>query len=536
MGQVANEPFTKGGDFRLPDAASAALRMGRATIPLFATVETTAGQVQGIANGKVKQFKGVPYGASTAGANRFRAPRPVMPWSGVRECFGYGQVSPQVPMDLTYDYAMLINWDSHVGPGGLGEDCLNLNIWTQGPDEARRPVLVGLHGGGWTTGSANGPMYDGAQLSLAGDVVVVTVNHRLGALGYLELPDTNGSAGFEDAGACGILDLILALAWVRDNISAFGGDPQQVTIFGQSGGGSKVSALMGAPGAAGLFHRAVVQSPPPVGAWRQDEGRAQAAKFLDHVGLRPSESGKVRELGWQRILEAQAAVGDFRPVAGGTTLPTAPFATSAPPQSADVPMMIGTTLHDRSNFFENFDVDFAGVQAVFAQTWGARAGEILGAYRTEAPDEVPFLIQGRAYTDLARGRTLLQAHWQAALGGAPVYLYEWDWVSDADDGRYGAFHAEDLDASFNLYRSPACGSGRQSGRLMVDRFVASLLAFARSGNPNNPLIPDWQAYDEKRRATLIFDTETRVVDDARGDLVRLVADAGAAPPAPKGPA
>ncbi|MDP3747668.1 MAG: carboxylesterase family protein [Phenylobacterium sp.] len=519
--------------FRLPEAAGAAARMGRAGGQLFWTVETTAGRVQGIANGDIKQFKGVPYGASTAGSNRYMPPQKRAAWSGVRDCFGYGQVSPQVPMDLAYEYSMLINWDAHVGPGGMGEDCLNLNIWTPGvSDGAGRAVLVAFHGGGWTTGSGNAPMYDGAQLARAGNVVVVTVNHRLGALGYLALAEVGGPE-FASGGVCGVLDMVAALEWVRDNIGRFGGDPDRVTIFGQSGGGSKVSTLMGAPAAVKLFHRAVAQSPPPVGAWTRDEGAGQAERLLLRLGLGNDRAVDIRKRSWQEILEAQAAVGDFRPVVDGQVLPEAPFASSAPAVSGAIPMIVGTTLHDRSNFFENFDVDDAGVVAVFRQTWGDRAEAILAAYRQESPDEPAFLIQGKAYTDLTRGVTLLQAHRKAALGAAPVYLYEWDWVSDAYDRRYGAFHAEDLDASFGLYRSPACGSGHAEGRLMVDRMVASLVAFAKTGDPNNALIPAWPAYDGQRRATLVFDNAMRVVDNHRGDMVRTVAEPTTAPPAPQ---
>jgi para-nitrobenzyl esterase len=501
--------------------------MGRATGQLFWTVETTCGQVQGIANGAIKQFKGIPYGAPTGGPNRYMPPRKPESWSGVRDCFAYGQISPQVPMDLNFEYAMLINWDSHVGPGGLGEDCLNLNVWTPGLDDAGgRAVMVALHGGGWTTGSGNGPMYDGALLAKFGDVVVVTVNHRLGALGYAHFADLDAPAAFSSSGVCGVQDMVLALEWVRDNIRQFGGDPDRVTIFGQSGGGSKVSALMAVPAAQGLFHRAVVQSRPAVGPWTAPEGSAQAKRLLEALKLKPSQIADIQSVSWQQILEAQASIGDFRPVLDGAFLPRIPFASASPPESADVPMIIGTTLHDRSNLFENYDVDEAGVLKVFQERWGARAKPILEAYQSESPDETPFLRQGRAWTDAERGHTILQAERKAAQAGAPAYLYVWDWASDAFDGRYGAFHAEDLDASFHLYRSPACGSAHAPGRLMCDRFAATLVAFAKTGSPDNPLIPTWPPYDAERRATMIFDNEMRVVDDYRGDFVRLIGESG----------
>jgi para-nitrobenzyl esterase len=501
------------------------LRMGRATGQLFWTVETTSGSVRGIANGVIKQFKGVPYGASTAGANRYRPPARPEPWRGIRDCYGYGQVSPQVPMDLTFEYAMLINWDSHVGPGGLGEDCLNLNIWTPGiEDGGRRPVLVAIHGGGWTTGSGNAPMYDGARLAMYGDVVVVSVNHRLGSLGYLALAELSDEPDLTHAGVCGLMDLVAALEWVRDNIERFGGDPGRVTIFGQSGGGSKVLTLMGAPSARGLFHRAVAQSPPAVGAWLPDEGARQAEKLLAALGLDGKRAGDILRTPWEEILAAQATLGDFRPVVDGSVLPRAPFETDAPEASRDVPLILSTTLHDHALRFDNYDLKDADLPAIFAREWGARGAEILAAYRAEGRLESPFLLQGRAWTDIYRAASLRTAALRAEQGGAATYHYIWDWAPDAYDGRWGAFHAVDLDASFHLYRSPACGSGHAEGRLMCDRLASTLVAFGATGAPGNGLIPAWPGYDLQRRATLIFDSEMRVVDDYRGDLVRMVCE------------
>lgn len=516
-----------------PSGAGAAqgrndLRMGRASGPLFWMVETSQGKVRGIANGAIKQFKGVPYGVPTSGDWRWRAPRRARPWAGVRTCYGYGQVSPQVPMDLTFDYATLINWDSHIGPGGMGEDCLNLNIWTPALDgSALRPVLVALHGGGWLTGSGNGPMYDGAQLARRGDAVVVTVNHRLGVLGGAGFAALGLGHPFEDAGVCGVMDLVAALEWIRDNIEAFGGDPRCVTIFGQSGGGSKVLTLMGTAAAQGLFHRAVAQSPPAIGAWAPEEGAAQARRLLDELEISPRTPTKLLDLPWERLLEAQAAVGDFRPVAGCDFLPEAPFAKAAPDISAMIPLVLSTTLHDHSLRFENYDVTAAELSGIFAAQWGAGGEAILRAYEAERRPEPPFLLQGRAWTDIYRAQILRFAALRAAQADSTTYVYEWDWATSAYDGRWGAFHAEDLDASFHLYRSPACGSGTAEGRLMCDRMVESLVAFARHGVPENDLMPPWPAYDLARKATMVFDTQMRVVDDYRGEFLRLVG-----PPAP----
>jgi len=226
---------------------------------LFSTVETTNGKVQGIANTGIKEFKGIPYGAPTGGKNRYMPPRKPAAWSGVRECFGHGQISPQTLSNLAGDYGMMIQWD--LQSGGMGEDCLSLNVWTPGVnDGGKRAVMVSFHGGGFATGSGNAPGYDGAQLARFGDVVVVTVNHRLASLGYLHLADLGAPPEFAQAGVAGMMDLVASLEWVRDNIERFGGDPTKVMIFGQSGGGAKTSTVLAMPSAKGLFRSAGVQS------------------------------------------------------------------------------------------------------------------------------------------------------------------------------------------------------------------------------------------------------------------------------------
>jgi para-nitrobenzyl esterase len=502
---------------------------------IFWTVETTAGKVQGIANGRVKEFKGIPYGASTGGKNRYMAPKKPTPWAGIRNCIGYGPISPQTPASLESDYSMMIAWDRHVGPGGMGEDCLNLNVWTPSVnDHAKRPVLVSFHGGGWATGSGNGPMYDGAQMARLGDVVVVTVNHRLAAFGYTHLAGVGAPAEFANAGNCGVMDMVASLRWVRDNIERFGGDPGRVMIFGQSGGGSKTSTLLAVPSAKGLFHRAAVQSGSTLRQATPEEATAEAEKLLKTLGIAKGNVAKIQQVPWQKLLEAQVASnGNFRPVIGDKTLPHHPFDPAAPEESADVPVIISTTLHDAALRLTNFDLDEAGLAALFRQRFGARGGDILAAYRRENSRQTPYLTQAEAFTDATRGNSQIQALRKARLGKAPAYMYVWDWETPAFDGKFGAVHGHDVEASFHLSRNPIGGAGMKQGRQMSDRLSATWVAFATSGDPNNNLIPHWPAYEPTKRATMVFNNDMKVIDDYRGDFVRMIADAAPGTPDPR---
>ncbi len=494
---------------------------------VFAIAQTTFGRVQGITNAGIREFKGVPYGAPTSGKNRYLPPKKPTAWTGVREAFAYGQISPQTPADLRSEYAQMIMWDRHVGPGGLGEDVLNLNIWTPGVDTARRAVLVSFHGGGWQTGSANGPMYDGANLARLGDVVVVTVNHRLAANGYLYLAGFPGApAAFAEAGACGVQDMVASLQWVRDNITAFGGDPGRVMIFGQSGGGSKISTLLATPSARGLFHRAAIQSGSTLRHQTPEQGAKSAELFLVELSLAKSRVADIGAVPWQRLLEAQIAAtakgANFSPVIGGAVLPHHPFDPAAPAESADVPVIISTTLEDAALRLTNFDLDVAGLQAVIAKAAPDKAAQVTDLYLRANPGHTPYLIQAQALTD-ANGRknAIRQGELRAALGKAPTWMYIWEWATPAFDGKFGAVHGHDVDASFHNVRSPICGAGSLAGRVMADRLAGAWIAFAKTGDPNHGGIPHWAPYDLARRATMIFGADTRVENDPRADMRKL---------------
>jgi para-nitrobenzyl esterase len=275
------------GESQAQEAAPSRPLAGVAAGGVFVETETIYGKVQGVQTAGVKEFKGIPYGAPTAGRNRFMPPKKPAAWKGVRECLAHGQISPQAPADLRSDYAMMIHWDYQ--PGGMGEDCLSLNIWTPGlKDGAKRPVLVSFHGGGFATGSGNSIGYDGAQLARFGGVVVVTVNHRLATFGYTHFADLGAPAEFAYAGVAGIMDLTASLEWVRDNIENFGGNPNNVMIFGQSGGGAKTSTLLATPAAKGLFHRAAVQSGSLLKLTPRERATQYAEALLKQLGIAKS--------------------------------------------------------------------------------------------------------------------------------------------------------------------------------------------------------------------------------------------------------
>jgi para-nitrobenzyl esterase len=494
----------------------------------FCTVETASGQVRGLISSGIRQFKGVPFGASTAGSNRFQRPQRPQPWTGARDCFGYAPVSPQVPYDVGHEYARLIQFDLNVATGGMGEDCLHLNIWT--PDTGRkdkRAVLFCIHGGGFAICSGNHPMYDGAKLAHLGDVVVVAVTHRLSSFGYLDLADLDPSGRWADASAAGMLDLIAALEWVRDNIEYFGGDPNSVMIFGQSGGGWKVSTLLGMPAARGLFHRAAVQSGSLATHVPREMAAQVAQTFIKQLGLTRATIDRIQHLPWTQLLAAQTAIGAhaFAPALDGTHIPAHPLDTEAASQSDHVPLIVSTTLDDAGLFFDRFAMTEEELTDTLSTGYGAHAATLKRAYREHFPTKSPYLLYAQIITD-AGFRRFAHAHAEskAARRGAAVYAYLWEWACPAFDGKFGALHAMDVSASMHNERDAILGGGSTDARRMCDALASTWLAFAKTGDPNNPHIPDWPRFDSSQRATLVFDRNTRVERDPHGALRKLWLD------------
>ena len=492
--------------------------------PAEPIVATTYGTIRGTLTDGIYAFKGVPYGGTTAGKNRFMPPTKPTPWEGVREAVEYGNRSPQPPLaeETMGEYGKLIRW--HQQPGAMDEDCLVLNVWTPGLDQAARPVMVSFHGGGFTSGTGNSAGYVGDPLARFGDAVVVTVNHRLGVLGFLHLGDLAGPE-YAKSGVAGVLDLVAALEWVRDNIAQFGGDPGKVMIWGQSGGGAKTSTLLAMPSAKGLFHRAAVQSGSSLRMRTREEATATTKRLLEQLGLDESRIAELHDLPFEKLVEAQVAIGGggpgsgFSPVVDGEALPRHPFDPDAPEISRDVPMIIGWTLDDSALALTNFDLDDAGLEQVAARVAAGRASEVLAAYREAYADTTPFLVQARMLTDQRFGRgALAQAERKAAQGGAPAYLYFWKWESPAAGGKFGAVHGIDVGLAFHNASGELVGSGSPEGVAMADRLASAWVAFARTGNPNNPKLPEWPPYDAANKPTMIFDTETRVENDPLAKL------------------
>jgi para-nitrobenzyl esterase len=506
---------------RVATKAAAQSTSGSGASSLFTTVETTSGKVQGIANGAIKEFKGIPYGAPTGGKNRYMPPKKPAAWTGVRECFAHGQVCPQTISALSSDYGMMIQWDLQVG--GYGEDCLALNVWTPGVNDGqKRAVMVSFHGGGFATGSGNAPGYDGAQLARFGDVVVVTVNHRLASFGYLHLADLGAPPEFAYAGVAGMMDLVASLEWVRDNIEHFGGDPKRVMIFGQSGGGAKTSTMLAMPSGKGLFHSAGVQSGSSLRSATREAGTKSAEAFLAKLGIAKGNIADIQKVSWQQLLDAQTSLGaaaGFSPVVDGKILPHNPFDPVAPPESAGVPVVISTTLEDAALGLTNWDLDEAGLKAQLSQRYGAKADEIYEIYRRSAPKKSPYLIQAQVATDAGgRRNAITQAERKAALGQAPAYMYLWSYESPGFGGKFGAVHGTDVSASFNNYRDGIGGTGSPTQRALWNKFASAWVALAKTGDPNNSSIPKWPAYDATKRATMIFDNDVRVENDPRGEI------------------
>jgi len=493
-------------------------------------VETKYGKVRGLSADGIQIFKGIHYGASTEGAARFLPPTPPKPWTGVSDALQYGTMAPQNLSAATGSDIRIAMGDIF-GPGGVGEDCLVLNVWTAGL-RGKRPVMVWLHGGGYTGGSDGAPTYDGTNLARKRDVVVVGINHRLNVFGYLYLGGIGGEK-YADSGNVGMLDCVLALAWVRQNIAHFGGDPSNVTIFGESGGGGKVSVLMAMPPAKGLFHKAIVESGSTLRASTREDADAAARKYLVQLKIAPDRVDDLQKVPMNDMLAALRAMTGpnsirLGPVVDGRSLSRQPFDPDAPPQSANVPMLIGTNgtestallgIADGSLFSLNEADMRAKLKSYLHLVDGAQLDALLAVYKKDRPNASPSDIYFAVTTDrMMRMNAITQAERKAAQHAAPAYMYIFDWRSPVLGGKLRSPHGIELAFVFdNTDKTTGMNGTGADLAPLAERVSTAWAAFARTGNPNTPGLPHWPAYDTQSRATMIFNDACKVVDDPGRD-------------------
>ena len=498
----------------------------------IAIADTQYGRVQGFLLRGLYNFRGIPYGADTGGSNRFMPPQKPEPWTDVRPAVWWGDSAPQI-MDGRYDNAFQAYAD-HWNYDALSEDCLRLNVWTPAiEDGGSRPVMVWLHGGGYTNGNGiEQDGYAGENLSRKGDIVFVSINHRLGPIGFSDLSGVGGSK-YEHSGNAGTLDMVAALEWVRDNIEHFGGDPGNVTIMGQSGGGAKVCTLMGMPTARGLVHRGVPLSGSSLEAMDQTTSKAIGAYILKEAGLQAHEVDKLQEMPWKDyLLLASRAAGTyaeeqgpgfragFAPVADGVHVPVGPYFSEPNGLSSKVPMLICSTFHEWAvsrtdpaleEIAKEEAVEMLRERAGFRGGLGDKADEVYEGYAQAFPDATPIELM-----------TLVSSNRQGVVNTAdakskqqaPVYVAWFGWEPPMFNGRMRAFHCIDICfwyANTDLMLTHTGGGKRP--RLLSEKMSDALLQFMRTGDPNTEGLPDWPAYSSERGETMVLNDVSQVEND-----------------------
>jgi len=486
-------------------------------------VETCHGMVRGTESAGIRIFRGMRYAAPPSGENRFLPPKPVEPWIGVRECIKPGPAAPQLAMPV-------FGWISAAGTE-TGEDCLSLNVWTPGTDTAKRPVLVWIHGGGFLVGAGSTGVYDGTNLARGGDVVVVSINYRLGALGYAHLSTVLG-AGFEESSNLGVRDQIAALEWVRDNIERFGGDPANVTVCGQSAGAMSVAVLLGAPRARKLFSKAICMSGAADHVIEPEMAGKVARTFLAKLGKPRRHSRKaLADLSVDQILRAQhetmlhvvnpQQLMIFLPTVDGDVIPRQPLDAVRSGATADIPLMLGTTL-DEWRLFRFLETGPLGIKEAGLIE---RFEEVLSEGLPHAPDAPSAIRDFRAALKARGARTGPTDVWlefqsarmfhypasrlaeaQHAAGGS-AHSYLFNWRPTAMRRALGAFHALDIPFVFGSVRHPLARpltGFTASARQLSSKMQEAWIGFTREGDPDNDLLPGWKRYGPGLRQTMIF--------------------------------
>ena len=488
---------------------------------------TTYGKVRGYTDNDINVFKGIPYGDNTA-KRRFQPPVPPVPWSGIKDATEFGPIAPQGPIGKSNFYPVPEEGTK------MSEDCLHLNVWTPGlRDGKKRPVMVWFHGGGYNSWSCNIDLYDGVNLCRKGDVVVVTVNHRLNGFGFLYLAELGGKE-FAESGNAGMLDLVLALKWVKENIAEFGGDPDNVTIFGESGGGAKCATLMAMPSARGLFNKVITESGQQLTGRTREHATETARKILKALNISPGNIDKIKTVPMDKLIKAIRG-NSFAPVTDGVVLPRDPFSPDASPLSAGIPMIMGNN-HDETTFLiggrdtSAFHLTWDQLPAKIVEHVKQFIGNldpemIIKDYRKwyphYSPSDVFFAVTtaSRSWKGM-----VIESELRAKQNGAPTYVFQLNWRSPVDGGKWKASHTMDVPLVFDNIRYGKTMTGAGPGaQKMADIMSESWIAFARTGNPDTPHIPHWPRFDLKNRATMVFDLPSKVEDDPRGNERKLFA-------------
>jgi para-nitrobenzyl esterase len=504
----------------------------------IAIAETTSGRVRGYILRGIHHYLGMPYGADTSGANRFMPPQKPKPWTDTYNALWWGNTAPQ-NMDNRYA-SKLASFRDHWNYDDVSEDCLRINVFTPAlKDGKKRPVMFWIHGGGFTNGNAvEQDGYNGENLARSGDVVFCSINHRLGPLGYCNLAGVGG-AKYAASGNVGMLDCVAALEWVRDNIASFGGDPANVTIMGQSGGGAKVCTLTAMPSATGLFHKAVVLSGATVRSGDKAIAEKLGAYVLAEAGLDASQIDKLQEMPWktyyeistkaQRKLAAELAAGGnappglragFSPSVDGTILPQHPYAPTPAPTAANVPMIICSTENEQAPAWTDaalMNVTLAQAaeklkeRAGFGPGLGDRAAGVLDAYAKVFPDKKPVELWSLVSSNRQNVVTLADAKTKQP---APVFVSWFAWQPPLFDGRIGAFHCVDICFWFHntdLMYTHTGGGARP--RQLSDKMAGSLVQFMKTGDPNGRGLTPWPKYTSAKGETLVLDDVCEVKND-----------------------
>ncbi|HET8934366.1 MAG TPA: carboxylesterase family protein [Polyangiales bacterium] len=489
----------------------------------FVVAETQCGRVRGRVRDGVNVFKGIPYGADTSGDARFLPPRAAVPWDGVRAALEYGPSAPQSDPDAGPADSAITALIGNMSDLPESEDCLVLNIFTSSLSAAaKRPVMLWIHGGGFQSGSGSSPGYDGRRLVQRGDVVVVSINHRLNVFGFL-------CTGEARTGNAGMLDIVQALRWVRDNIESFGGDPACVTIFGESGGGRKVGTLLAMPEAKGLFTRAIIQSGPSYRAVTREYAAEVRRAIFEELQLAEGDVEGLRRAPAAELLRAYFAgtrkhawnhvVSGLAPMVDGDVLPSHPFDPQASAVMPDVPLIVGTNRTEMTLFLAGdkaaFELDEAGLTQRAQKWFGKHAESLLDVYRSSQPDATPSELFFLMISDSFYCAALMAiAERRAALGGAPVYFYYFCWETPIADGKLRSAHALDISFVFdNTERAKRFTGGGERPAALAAKLSAAWIAFASTGKPSAEGLPEWPPYTAERRTTLVIDDNPKLVDD-----------------------